>query len=217
MRQQLLLFHTLILIWHLGIKYKIKAISFDELLVESTILNITKAKMCENFTNLSIKSFDFLFLGKSNGEIHTYSSLIGFPHCLCCTWLSVCDCFINAEAVTEGFFFVFAACMRSNILCGAQVSCCHPVSQGPSDWFCSSDTCHPVSSLPKVCFLSPLLQHKDWGLGLTCYCYKPTSYLFSLPALDGWWDFFFLLAETKFLRSLGKKSWMRKQYLCWHG
>lgn len=95
------------------------------------------------------------------------------------------------------FFFSFAACMRSNILCGAQVSCCHPVSQGPSDWFCSSDTCHPVSSLPKVCFLSPLLQHKDWGLGLTGYCYKPTSYLFFSSCVRWLVTFFFFFLKQK--------------------
>lgn len=100
--------------------------------------------------------------------------------------------------------------MRRKSSLAAQISSCQPVSQGPSDWFCSSDTCHPVSSLPEVCFLSPLSPYKDWGLGLTGYCYIPT-YLFPslslpLPPHKCWWDKFFSEQKQNSFRSLrGKK------------
>lgn len=112
--------------------------------------------------------------------------------------------------------------MRRKSSLAAQISSCQPVSQGPSDWFCSSDTCHPVSSLSEVCFLFPLSPYKDWGLGLTDYCYIPT-YLFLSRSLFlhtnvGEINNFLSRNRIPFVAwGVGGKPWTRKWYLCWHG
>lgn len=122
--------------------------------------------------------------------------------------LSVYNCFRNAEVVWFFFFFSLAFMRRKSSL-AAQISSCQPVSQGPSDWFCSSDTCHPVSSPPEVCFLSPLSPYKDRGLGLTGYCYIPT-YLFlsrSLFRHTNVGEIFFFLSRNRIpFVAWGKKS-----------
>lgn len=136
-----------------------------------------------------------------------------FPHIVSARHISpsVYNCFRNAEVVWFFFFFSLAFMRRKSSL-AAQISSCQPVSQGPSDWFCSSDTCHPVSSLPEVCFLSPLSPYKDWGLGLTGYCYIPT-YLFlsrslPLPPHKMLVRYFFFLNRNRipFVAWGGKKS-----------
>lgn len=100
----------------------------------------------------------------SNTEIQHHEQshkvfLIIFPHCFC--WAHPHLFIIVSEMLRLCDFFFPFAFMRRKLSLPTQVSSCQPVSQGPSDWFCSSDTCHPVSSQPEVCFLSPLSPYKD--------------------------------------------------------